>query len=143
MKQSSKSAVSGVVGAWLRGLALFVVVCAAIALAGLALGIVFAAAALLVLLLIFALIVNPGEVRMMAKVLGDRVSDLISRLEALMASFKEIIDQISQAARAASGMQPQTDRSQAQTPEQAQAASPGEAIDQEAPQTTPSDKALK
>lgn len=143
MKQSSKSAVSGIVGAGLRGLALFVVVCAAIALAGLALGIVFAAAALLVLLLIFALIVNPGEVRMMAKVLGDRVSDLISRLEALIASFKEIIDQISQAARAASGMQPQADRSQAQKPEQAQAASPGEAIDQEKPQTTPSDKASK
>lgn len=109
MREHSKNTVTCVLGAGLKSAALFVLVCAAIALTGLALGIVLAAGALLVLLLIFALIVNPGEVKTLVKVLGDKISELISRLEALVASMREIIGEVSAAARAASGSaQPQT-----------------------------------
>lgn len=119
MNENSKGGIAGILGAAVKGFALFILVCAAIALAGIALGIVFAAGALLVLLLIFALIVNPGEVKTLVKVLGDKISDLISRLEALVASMKEIIEEISSVARAASGMASETQQSASQAPQEA------------------------
>lgn len=103
MNDNSKNVVLQACAAGLKGIALFVVICAAIALAGLAVGIVLAAASVLLLLLIFALIVNPGEVKALIKIIGDRVGEVLSRIEALVASMRDIIGEMSAAARAATG----------------------------------------
>ncbi len=122
MNENSKGTIAGILGAGIKSVTLFILVCAAIALAGIALGIVFAAGALLVLLLIFALIVNPGEVKTLVKALGDKISDFISRLEALVASMKEIIEEIGSVARAASGMASEAQQGQTQAPQEAASA---------------------
>ncbi|MDO4936538.1 MAG: hypothetical protein Q4E62_01325 [Sutterellaceae bacterium] len=140
MSENSKGTIAGILGAGIKSVTLFILVCAAIALAGIALGIVFAAGALLLLLLIFALIVNPGEVKTLVKVLGDKISDLISRLEALVASMKEIIEEISSVARAASGMASEAQQGQGQAPQEA---TPADVSTQEAIEAPSQEKPQK
>lgn len=120
MSEQSKNTVTRILSAGVKSLAFFILVCAAIALTGLALGIVLAAGSLLVLLLIFALIVNPGEVKTLVKVLGDKVSDLISRVEALVAAMRGILDEVNALARGA------CESAQAQSQEAGKDASEGQ-----------------
>ena len=86
-----------------KGIVLFILVCAALAAAVLAFGLVLTAFALVIVLLMVALIVNPAGVRAAARLAAEKIDDWVHLLEKFARSMKDILNTLSQAAAQAAG----------------------------------------